>query len=261
MSKKTNPSTGILFFLISILIIVATGLFGFVYGIFYAFFTEGFKGIGKYTLKIAISIDQLGNVQMQHLLNLLWVKKGGYKFGNRDETISSALGRNKKLGTLTSFGNLIDKILECIDERHSLNSIDYYIEPTEEILDKIAWIYIVDKRILSTRSKGKTKYCIPGGKREIGKPDTETLSREITRKLSVVLNVASLQYIGHFEAKVDSHEPSVFVRVTAYHGPYKGEFLPNSEIEEMVWLPYRDRHMVSKVDKLIFDFLKEKEWL
>jgi hypothetical protein len=33
-------------------------------------------------------------------------------------------------------------------------------------IDKLAWIHIVDRQILSTRSKGKDTYYIPGGKRE-----------------------------------------------------------------------------------------------
>ena len=200
---------------------------------------------------------------MQHLLNLLWIKKGGYKFGNRDETISSALGRNKQLETLSSFGKAIDKIMDRIKLNHSLDSIDYYIEPTEEIIDKIVWIHIVDKRVLGTRSKGKTKYCIPGGKREIGKSSTEALSRKIKRELSVVLDIGSLRHIVAFETEADSHEASLFIRITGYSGLYKGELFPNSEseIEEMAWLTYKDRHTVSEVDKLIFDFLKEKEWL
>ena len=45
------------------------------------------------------------------------------------------------------------------------------------IIDKLAWIYIQDKRILSTRSKGKDTYYIPGGKREAGETDHEALLR------------------------------------------------------------------------------------
>jgi hypothetical protein len=164
--KKVNPFIGVFLFLISIALLAVTGPFGFIYGFFHALFTKGIKGIGEFLLKIAISIDQLGNVTMQHLLNVLWVKKGRYHFGNRDETISSALGRNKKLVTLTGFGNWIDKLLDTIDPDHSLNSIDYYIEPTDQIIDKLAWIHIVDGRILVTRTEGREKYYIPGGKRE-----------------------------------------------------------------------------------------------
>lgn len=129
--KRVNPFIGLLLFVISIFLVVFTGPLGFIYGVFHALFTRGLTGIGEFFLKLAISIDQLGNVVMQHLLNLLWVKKGGYEFGNRDETISSALGKNKQDNTLTGFGKAIDKILDIIDNNHSLNSIDYHVEPND----------------------------------------------------------------------------------------------------------------------------------
>ena len=129
--KKVSPFRGVLLFFISIVLMIFTGPLGLIYGFFHALFTNGFTGIGEFLLKIAISVDQLGNVIMQHLLNLLWVKKVGYKFGNRDETISSVLGKNKQNNTLTVFGKSIDKILDTIDANHSLNSIDYYIEPND----------------------------------------------------------------------------------------------------------------------------------
>ncbi|WP_394970407.1 hypothetical protein [uncultured Croceitalea sp.] len=133
-AKKTNPLIGLLLLLISIVLLLTTGILGFIFGFLQQFFTKGLKGIGEYALKIAVSIDQLGNVVMQHLFNIIWIKKGGYKFGNRDETISSALGKNKQLNTLTGFGKAIDKLLDFIDPNHSLNSIDYFIEPLEETL-------------------------------------------------------------------------------------------------------------------------------
>ncbi len=256
--KKVNPFIGVLLFLISIVLLAVTGPIGFIYGFFQSFFKKGFKGIGEYLLKIAISVDQLGNVMMQHLLNTLWVKKGRYNFGNRDETISSALGRNKKLGTLTGFGNWIDKLLDTIDPNHSLNSIDYYVEPSDQMIDKLAWVHIVDGRILMTRTEGREKYYIPGGKREPEESDAQTLFREIKEELSVELDMASLFFIGVFEAQADGHKPGVLVRMTCYTASYVGELQPESEIAEMVWLNYTDRHMVSEVDMLIYNFLKEK---
>ncbi|WP_420320088.1 hypothetical protein [Flagellimonas sp.] len=130
--KKSNPIIGILLFMVSIFLMAVTGPLGFVFGVFHQLFTKGFRGVGEFALKMAVSIDQLGNVIMQHLFNLLWVKKGGYPFGNRDETISSALGKNKQLDTLTPLGKLMDKILDTIDPNHTLNSIDYFIQPTRE---------------------------------------------------------------------------------------------------------------------------------
>ncbi|MDT0608067.1 hypothetical protein [Croceitalea rosinachiae] len=130
--KKANPFIGILLFLISILLLAITGPIGFILAVLKLLFSKGLKGLGTYALQLAISIDQLGNVLMQHLFNSLWIIKGGYLFGNRDETISSALGKNKQLGTLTGFGKAIDKLLDLIDPGHSLDSIDYYIQPTKE---------------------------------------------------------------------------------------------------------------------------------
>ncbi len=260
-NKKTNPIIGLLLFVVAIVLLAITGPLGFIYGLFHSMFTKGFKGIGEYFLKIAVSIDQLGNVLMQHLLNALWVKKGGYKFGNRDETISSAIGRNKKLGSLTGFGKLIDKILDVIDPGHALDSVDYYIEPSEQIIDKLAWIHIVDQKILSTRSMGKEKFYIPGGKRELGEADAQALFREIKEELSVELNVPSLEFVGVFEAQADGHKPGVLVRMTCYGATYKGDLEPDSEIEEMVWLTYSDKNKVSEVDTLIFDFLYKKGML
>lgn len=256
--KKVNPFIGVLLFLISIVLLALTGPLGFIYGSLHALFTKGFKGIGEFLLKIAISVDQLGNVMMQHLLNMLWVKKGRYNFGNRDETISSALGRNKKLGTLTGFGNWIDKLLDTLDPDHSLNSIDYYIEPSDQIIDQLAWIHIVDGRILMTRTEGREKYYTPCGKRKPGESDAEALFRKIEEKLGVQLKTPSLFFVGIFEAQADGHRPGVLVRMTCYEASYEGQLLPNSEIAEMVFLDYKDKHMVSEVDMLIFEFLLEK---
>lgn len=256
--KKTNAFIGVLLFLISLVLFFITVPIGFIYAFFYKLLTKGIKGIGEYSLKIAISIDQLGNVVMQHLLNLLWIKPNGYKFGNRDETISSALGRNKQLQTLTKFGLAIDWILDKIDPNHTLNSIDYYIEPSEQIIDKLAWIHIVNFEILSTRSFGKEKYYIPGGKREKNESDYAALLREIKEELQVDLIVKSLEFVGVFEAQADAHKKGTLVRMTCYSGTYLGELEAASEIEEIVWLQYKDRDKVSEVDQLIFDYLFQK---
>lgn len=127
--KKVIPIIGFILFILSVLLIIISSPFGILYGIFYSFYKKSLSGLGSFFLEIALSIDQLGNVVMQHLLNLLWIKKNGYKFGNPDETVSSVIGKNLKNKSLSSFGQVISNILDKIDPNHSLNSIDYYIEP------------------------------------------------------------------------------------------------------------------------------------
>ena len=46
-----------------------------------------------------------------------------------------------------------------------------------KVIDKVAWILVRDGRVLSTRSRGKSVWYIPGGKREAGESDLETLAR------------------------------------------------------------------------------------
>jgi 8-oxo-dGTP diphosphatase len=123
------------------------------------------------------------------------------------------------------------------------------------IIDKIAWIHIQDGAILSTRSAGKDTYYIPGGKREPGESDIETLVREIREELGVIIVMDSATHAGTFQAQAHGHPDGTLVRMTCYTADYQGELQPSSEIEQIVWLTYADRRHVSPVDQIIFDHL------
>jgi 8-oxo-dGTP diphosphatase len=129
-------------------------------------------------------------------------------------------------------------------------------------IDKIAFIKVENGKILSTRSKGRIKFYIPGGKRENNETDEETLIREIREELNVSIISATINYFGTFKAQADSHKAGVIVKMTCYTADFEGNLEPCSEIEEIKWLSYADREEVSAVDKIIFDFLKKKgSWL
>jgi 8-oxo-dGTP diphosphatase len=127
------------------------------------------------------------------------------------------------------------------------------------MIDKIAWLHLHDGQLLSTRSRGKDRYYLPGGKREPGETDAQTLLREIQEELTVALDPTSLVYAGTFEAPAHGHPAGVLVRMTCYWASrYTGTLQPAAEIEEVVWLRYRHRPEVSAVDQLIFDWLCEQ---
>ncbi|HEX2622784.1 MAG TPA: NUDIX domain-containing protein [Phototrophicaceae bacterium] len=129
-----------------------------------------------------------------------------------------------------------------------------------KMIDKLAWLHIVDRKILITRSRGKTTYYLPGGKREAGETDQVALIREIEEELSVTLNPESLQHMGTFEAQAHGQSEGVVVRMTCYSGDdYQGTLTPASEIEEMTWFTYQDKAKTSAVDHLIFDWLLEQK--
>ena len=87
-------------------------------------FTLIFKGRTDFLFRTAISIDQLGNVVGARLFNIALIKSNGWQFGDPDETISSVLGKNKRLGLLKPLGRALDSLLDKIDKGHSINSIE-----------------------------------------------------------------------------------------------------------------------------------------
>lgn len=128
------------------------------------------------------------------------------------------------------------------------------------LIDKLAWIYIKDRKILSTRSKGKDAWYLPGGKREAGETDRQTIIREIKEELTADLIPETLTYLETFKAQAHGKPEGVFVKMTCYTGEYKGELTPSMEIEEMGWLTSdTDSKLLSPVDRIIFRYLKEKD--
>lgn len=129
------------------------------------------------------------------------------------------------------------------------------------IIDKIAWIHIVNGQVLCARSKGKDTYYLPGGKREAGETDEETLAREIEEEISVQIKSKTVSYFGSFEAEAHGKAEGVTVKMTCYIADFEGTLAPASEIEELSWLSYKDRDRVSVVTQIIFDKLHEQKLL
>ncbi|GAA4444811.1 hypothetical protein GCM10023188_47250 [Pontibacter saemangeumensis] len=69
-----------------------------------------------------------------------------------------------------------------------------------KLIDKLISIEVQDRRILSTRSKGKAPFYIPGGNREAGETYCQTTFRKIEEKLAVQLAPAMLRFVGNFQA-------------------------------------------------------------
>jgi len=74
--------------------------------------------------KTARSLDVLFNVIGADMLTDILIKEGGYKFGNKKETISSVIGKNDRMGTLTRAGRFLRWLLDKIEEEHCKNAIN-----------------------------------------------------------------------------------------------------------------------------------------
>lgn len=128
------------------------------------------------------------------------------------------------------------------------------------MIDKVALIHLENKKVLSTRSRGKDAWYLPGGKREGGETDEACLSREIKEELSVDLELKSLEYLGTFRAQAHGKAEGVVVQMTCYTGDYTGELEANQEVEEFAWHDSTtDVSLLSPVDQIIFKYLKEHD--
>lgn len=125
------------------------------------------------------------------------------------------------------------------------------------MIDKIALLHIENKKILSTRSKGKDAYYIPGGKREGDETDIRTLVREIKEELSVDIIPESARLYGVFSAQAHGKSEGIIVQMTCYTASFEGEIRADNEIEELRWLSMADMDKISPVDRLIFTRLHE----
>ena len=121
-----------------------------------------------------------------------------------------------------------------------------------KIIDKIAWLHLKDGKILSTLSKGKSAFYIPGGKREEDETDHETLAREIKEELDVDIVLDTVEFLGVYEAQSDGAAEGVKVKMTCYLGGYRGELKASSEIDRFEWHTMSDIKKVSAVDKIIY---------
>ena len=127
------------------------------------------------------------------------------------------------------------------------------------LIDKIAFLYLKDGKILSTLSKGKDTYYIPGGKREGNETDEETLIRECKEELTIDIKKDTIKYYGTFEAQAHGEKEGILVKMTCYTAEFDGELKADSEIEELKWLDYSNLNVaIAPVDKKIFKDLYDK---
>jgi 8-oxo-dGTP diphosphatase len=121
------------------------------------------------------------------------------------------------------------------------------------VLDKVAWIQVDGVgRILTTRNRGRELFYLPGGRREAGESDGQTLTREVAEELSVAVEPDSIRYFGTYEL---SEQDGGISRMTCYFADYSGTLAVAHEIDEMTWMHFAERRRTSALDQLVFDAL------
>jgi ADP-ribose pyrophosphatase YjhB (NUDIX family) len=125
-------------------------------------------------------------------------------------------------------------------------------------IDKLAWLYIQDGKLLCARSKNKELFYIPGGKRETGESDEQALVREIKEEISVDLIPSSIKYAETFKAQADGKNNEAIVKLTCYFADFQGDLLPDAEIEEIDFIGHLNKSLCSLGSIKVMDWLKDK---
>jgi 8-oxo-dGTP diphosphatase len=125
---------------------------------------------------------------------------------------------------------------------------------SEVVPEKVAWVLVRDGRVLVTRNRGVDVFYFPGGKREPGESDADTLAREIDEELRTRVDTATMVHVGTFETRND-HDGRPEFRMFCYTAEYTGPLLASMEVVELDWFGYGDRARVSPVDQMVFDAL------
>ena len=106
----------------------------------------------------------------------------------------------------------------------------------QTFIDKIALVLVRERQQLVVRTKGKTAFFTPGGKREDGESDVDALVRECKEELTVDLVAESIVPYGVFTAQAFGKPEGTLVRMTCYTADFQGVLAANEEIEELRWI-------------------------
>ena len=90
-------------------------------------------------------------------------------------------------------------------------------------------------RVLLVRKRGTMAFMQPGGKRDPGEDDIAALARELAEELGCCMVRDTVQPLGEFDA-VAANEPGRRVQACLYEVEVSGEFVPNREIDAMIWV-------------------------
>ena len=102
-------------------------------------------------------------------------------------------------------------------------------------IDKIGGIILKDKELLVVKKRTKDnreEYIIPGGRREKGESDFETLKRELMEELQIEL-ISSEHFGGFDDVAVFENIP---IHIEVYFATFTGVPQCDSEIKELVWI-------------------------
>ncbi|WP_136464953.1 hypothetical protein [Flagellimonas onchidii] len=136
MTTVLKTIGAVLSIVLALVLFVAVTPFAFLWKIIASIKRKTFDiGVSHYLIEIAASFDQLGNAVFGGFFNWLCIAKemqDHYRFGDKDETISEALGWNDHLNTLSDFGKGLVWMLGKLDRDHCKKAMQSGIDKAKQ---------------------------------------------------------------------------------------------------------------------------------
>ncbi|MES2408961.1 MAG: NUDIX domain-containing protein [Patescibacteria group bacterium] len=131
----------------------------------------------------------------------------------------------------------------------------------QNFIDKVVLLSIKDRKVLMARSLGKDKFYMPGGKREEGETDLQTLIRESKEEMDIDVIVETAKHWDTFIAQAHGKSEGVMVKAVCYTADFEGIPKASNEIEEVLYLGFDRRDDAGGVAQTILDDLKGKNMI
>ncbi|MGH3387780.1 MAG: NUDIX hydrolase [Actinomadura sp.] len=125
------------------------------------------------------------------------------------------------------------------------------------LLDVVAWVHVVDGRMLAVRARGRDLLYLPGGKCEPGEEHPAALSREVREELGVELLPASVRRLGVIEAPAHDHPDGVRVRMDCFTATHTGRLAPSGEIDDTFLVGLDQRDLLAPASQAALDLAHE----
>lgn len=109
----------------------------------------------------------------------------------------------------------------------------FYLVTVPAEIRTAALAHIRDRKLLQTRSVGKTAFYMAGGKIDPGENAEQALHREIREELDAGIVDGTLEHLGVFEAPAYGHPEGTDLHMTCFLAELSAEPRPTSEIAEL----------------------------
>ena len=130
-----------------------------------------------------------------------------------------------------------------------------YTDAMPDFIDRTGLLLIRDHKLLGARTRGKTTFYIPGGKREGNESDEECLAREIKEELGARVIPGSVIPYKLYVDEADGKPAGTMLHMMTMFASLESEPVPSSEIEEIAWFGYGEVDRFGKIDRQIFEDL------